>query len=85
MTIDFLKVADSLQEELQEFYGVLRGGGDEKERQAAIERLRAAVNQVERLASDPPEAGKSLAVEQRWGYMRVLSHVGTATRELKSV
>ena len=38
MTIDFPKVADFLQEELQEFYRVLRGGGD-KERQTAIERL----------------------------------------------
>lgn len=85
MTIDFLKMADSLQEELQEFYRILRGGGNEKERRAAIQRLRAAVNQVEPLASDPAEAGKSLAMEQRWGYMRVLSHLGTATRELKSV
>jgi hypothetical protein len=85
MTVDFLKMADFLQEERQEFYQVLRRGGDERKRQVAIERLRRVINQVEPVARDPGEAWKSLAMEQRWGYMRGLSHLGTAMHELKSV
>jgi hypothetical protein len=84
MTIDFLKAADFLQEELQEFYRILRRGGNERERRVAIERLRTAVDRVKPLANDPRESWKSLAMEQRWGYMRVLSHLGTATHELES-
>jgi hypothetical protein len=85
MTIDFLKMADSFQEELQAFYQVLRRGSDESKRQVAIERLRRIINQVEPLAHDHGEAWKRLAMEQRWGYMRVVSHLGTARYELKSV
>jgi len=55
MTIDFLKTADFLQEEPQEFYQVLRRGGDERKRQVAIERLRRVIKQVEPLARDPGE------------------------------
>ena len=78
MTTDFLKMSDSFQEELQEFYQVLRCGGDKRKRQMATERLRRVINQVEPLARGAGEAGKSLAMEQQWGYMSVLAHLGTA-------
>jgi NTP pyrophosphatase (non-canonical NTP hydrolase) len=77
MTVDFLKTVDFLQEELQEFYQVLRRSGDKRKRQMATERLRKVINQVEPLARGAGEAGKSLAMEQQWEYMRVVAHLGT--------
>lgn len=85
MDIDFLKTADFLQEELQAFYRVLRCGGKSEELHVAIMRLRAVIEQIEPLANDPGEAWKILGMEQRWGYMRLLSHLGTASHELKTV
>lgn len=85
MTVDFLKTADFFQEELQAFYWVRRHGGDESELQTAIERLRAAVDQVEPHVNDLGEQWRNLILEQRWGYLRLVSHVGTATHELKLV
>jgi hypothetical protein len=77
------KAADFLQEELQAFYATLRRGGDEVALRAAIERLQTAINQVDPLANDPGEGWKDLTNDQRWGYVRVMSHLGTATHELK--
>ncbi len=85
MAIDFLQTADFLQQELQAFYKVLRRGGDGLELQKAVERLRSAVDQVEPLADDPGEGWNELPMGQRWGYLRMLSHLGTATHELKRV
>jgi hypothetical protein len=85
MAIDFLRTADFLWEELQAFYTVLRRGGDERELQTVVERLRSAVDHVEPLAEDPGEGWNELPKGQRWGYLRLLSHLGTATHELKRV
>lgn len=85
MDIDFLKAADVLQEELRAFYRILQCGGNAEERQLATERLRAAVDRTEPLATDPGDSWQSLALDQQWGYLRVLSYLGTATHELKSV
>lgn len=84
MDIDFLKTADFLQEELLAFYRVLRCERKSEELRAAIMRLQAVIEQVEPLANDPGEAWKTLGMEQRWGYMRLLSHLGTASHELKA-
>ena len=78
MTINFLKAADFLQGELQEFYRVLRRGNDNQAIRTAAERLRAAMNEIEPIAQDPGDAWKDLPSDQRWGYLRVLSHLGTA-------
>ena len=83
MTIDFLSAADYLQAELQAFFRVLRRTQDVATIRAAKERLQVAVNQVEPLSEDPGEAWQDLALPQRWGYLRVLSHLGTATHELR--
>ncbi|MCS6925073.1 MAG: hypothetical protein NZ578_04135 [Candidatus Binatia bacterium] len=85
MSIDFLKTADFLQAELQAFYRGVRCGKDEAERRAAIARLRAVVAHLQSIIGDPHAAWQGCSVEQRWGYLRVLSHLGTATHELKSV
>lgn len=83
MAIDFLRTADYLQDELQKFFRVIRHTKDTAAIKAAIERLQSVVNKVEPLSEDPGEAWKNLAVNQRWGYLRVLSHLGTATHELQ--
>jgi hypothetical protein len=83
VTRDFLKTADFLQEELQTFYRVWRCGKDEGERRAALERLRMVVRHIESAMGDTRTAWQHCAVEQRWGYLRVLSPLGTATHELK--
>lgn len=83
MTIDFLRTADYLQGELQAFFRVIRHTKDAAAIHAAVERLQAAVNRVEPISEDPGEAWKELALNQRWGYLRVLSHLGTATHELR--
>lgn len=83
VSIDFLKTADLLQAELQRFYRGVRCGNEE-ERRAAIARLRAVVAHLQSAMGDLPTAWQSCPVEQRWGYLRMLSHLGTATHELKS-
>ncbi|MEW6296299.1 MAG: hypothetical protein AB1671_00975 [Thermodesulfobacteriota bacterium] len=83
VSVDFLKTADFLQEELQIFYRGLRCGRDERERQAAIARLRAVVTHIESMIGDPSTAWQHCSADQRWGYLRTLSHLGTATHELK--
>ena len=75
MTVDFLKTADFLQEELQAFFRVLRLGSDVEAIRSAAERLRKTVDEIEPLAKDPGEAWKDLAPDQRWAYLRVLSHL----------
>ena len=75
MTVNFLKTADFLQEELQAFFRVLRLGSDVEAIRSAAERLRKTVDEIEPLAKDPGEAWKDLAPDQRWAYLRVLSHL----------
>jgi hypothetical protein len=62
---------------------VRRSKGDEALIQAAAERLRAIVLHVEPFGDDPGEAWESLSIEQRWGYVRVASFLGTAVHELR--
>jgi hypothetical protein len=84
-TINFLTTADFLQEELQTFFRVLRRGNDAEAIRTAMERLRSVIEATEPLAEDPGDAWKDLAPDQRWGYLRVLSHLGTADHEIKGV
>jgi uncharacterized tellurite resistance protein B-like protein len=83
MTVNFLKTADFLQEELQAFFRVLRLGSDVEAIRSAAERLRRTVDEIEPLAKDPGDAWKDLAPDQRWAYLRMLSHLGTADHEIK--
>ena len=84
MAIDFLQIADSLQDELQQFFRIVRQTADAAVRQAAAERLWAAVNRVEAFSYAPEEEQwKALSESQRWGYLRLESYMGTALRELR--
>ena len=57
--------------------------GDGTTRQAAAEQLQAIVDKLEAFADDPGEQWRTLSDIQRWGYLRLLSHLGTATHELQ--
>ena len=83
MDIDFLQPAGFLNGELKQFHRRLRHGGSLMAKQFALAQLREAVRQVEPLAEDPGEQWDSLPIEQRWGYLQLVSHVGTATHEIK--
>jgi hypothetical protein len=84
MQSEFTQVSDFLHRELQEFFcAVWRSKGDEALIQAAAERLRAVVHHVEPFGDDPGETWESLSIEQRWGYVRIASFLGTAVHELR--
>ncbi len=50
--------------------------------QMAQQRLQTVIAQLEPLGEDPGDAWKRLEVAQRWGYIRLVSFLGTATYEL---
>jgi hypothetical protein len=84
MPSEFIQASDLLHRELQEFFrAVRRSKGDEALIQAAAEHLRAVVHHVEPYGDDPGEAWEHLSIEQRWGYVRVASFLGTAAHELR--
>jgi hypothetical protein len=80
----FVQTSAFLHRELQEFFrAVRRSTGEETLMRQAAERLRAAVHHAEPFGEDPGEAWKCLSMEQRWGYVRVVSFLGTAVQELR--
>jgi hypothetical protein len=84
MTIDFLQLADCLQDELRQFCRVARQTTDPAARQTAAARLQAAVDKVESFSYAPgEEQWRTLCESQRWGYLRLESYVGTAVHELR--
>ncbi len=84
MAIDFLQVADFLQDELAQFFHVVRRIEDVTTQQAAAARLQAALDRVAAFADDPGEPQwRATSEPQRWGYLRLVSHVGTAMHELR--
>ncbi len=71
MGIDFLRIADFLQDELQWFFRVVRQTADTAARRAAAARLQAVVNKVAAFSYAPGEEQWSATCEpQRWGYLR---------------
>lgn len=84
LNIDYLKAAARLHGELQAFHEMLqRLPCHHIARQTAQRRLQQVVAQLEPLGEDPGEAWESLSIEQRWGYLRLASFLGTATYELR--
>jgi hypothetical protein len=84
MRSEFIQASDFLQRELQEFFRALRRNkGNKALMQAAGERLRTVVYCMEAFGDDPGEEWESLSIEQRWGYLRLASLLGTAVYELK--
>jgi hypothetical protein len=80
--VNFLTLADTLREALDAFYRALWHDTQGTELHGAVARLRALLQQAEPLVSHP-EDRYQLVLEQRWGYLLVLSHVEAARRELQ--
>jgi hypothetical protein len=84
MSSDFVPTAELLQREVHEFFrAVRRSHGDAALLQVAARCLRAVVHDAEPYGEDPGEAWEHLAIEQRWGDLRVASLLGTAVHELR--
>lgn len=83
MAVDFLHEANAFKRELQEFYRMLRRGGTAMAKKIAVARLRQALVKVEPLAEDPGPHWERLSTRQRWAYLQLVSHVGTAMHELR--
>jgi hypothetical protein len=83
MDADYVRSAVSLYRALQDFCELLQR---EKQNEPALEterrRLQTIVTQMESLGKDPGEAWQSLTITQRWGYLRLISCLGTATHLL---
>ena len=81
MPIDLLKDVDFLKNELMEFYRVVRQGN---EATAAVARLQAALHHVQGNVGDPTHLTEQ-ALPQRWGYVQLISLIGTVKEELKGL
>ena len=82
MAVNFIEKAAFLKGELEAFYHKVKPYTGETVQHQAIARLRTAVSKIETFAEDPGSLWKQLSVEQRWGYLRLASHIGLATYEL---
>lgn len=80
MSVNLLHTVDFLRDELQAYFHIIRKGGEDGA--AAAERLRTALRRVEPLL--PPEETDrvGLTLEQRWGYVQLVSLIDTARHEL---
>jgi hypothetical protein len=81
MPTDLLKDVDFLKSELMEFYRVVRHGD---ETTTAIARLQAALYRVEGSVGDPALQIEQ-TIPQRWGYVQLVSLIGTVKEELKGL
>ena len=81
MATDLLKDVDFLKNELKDFYTVIRRGGDPT---TAVAQLRAALSCVEGSIGDPAQLTDQ-ALPQRWGYVQLVSLIGTVKEELKGL
>lgn len=75
------KDVDFIKNELLKFYRVIRGGN---EATAAVTRLRAALHRVEGSVDDSAQ-GTEQALPQRWGYVQLVSLIGTVKEERKGL
>jgi len=71
-----------LREELQEFTRALRHRRDHASLQAAVDRLRAALQTAEAAVRDPRHRYQ-LPVEEQWGWVSAFAFVQEAKQELK--
>jgi len=84
VSVDYIQAAKRLHEELLAFNETLQHTPhDHTMLQRARRQLETVVAQMELLGEDPGEAWESLSVDQRWGYLRVASLLGTAAHELR--
>ena len=78
----FQQLAVWLREELQEFTRALRHRRDQASLQAAVDRLRAALQTAEAAVREPRHRYQ-LPVEEQWGWVSVFAFVQEAKAELK--
>ena len=84
MTIEYVRLADFLREELHRFLSVVRQTEHGLTSQVAAEQLWAAVCRVEQFSYAPgEEQWKALSEAERWGYLRLESYMGSALYELR--
>ena len=84
MDADYVRSAKLLYEALEDFCELLeREKQNESTLETARRRLQTVVTQMEPLGKDPGEAWQSLLIAQRWGYLRLVSYLGTATHLLR--
>ncbi|NOT57641.1 MAG: hypothetical protein HOP18_23800 [Deltaproteobacteria bacterium] len=81
MAQGLLHEVDHLRDELQEFYHVLRRG--EGDVAGAVARLRAAISRAEPMIVVPPDQVVTMALEQRWGYLQLVSLLQSARVEVE--
>src|SRR5215208_3071381 len=84
LAIDYVQAAEFLHRVLQDVSAILlrepqNAGGLVTARQC----LQTVVAQMEPLGEDPGKAWPSLAMKQRWGYLRLVSCLGTAMHLLR--
>ena len=78
----FQQLAVWLREEVQEFTRTLRHRRDHAELQAAVDRLRAALQTAETAVREPRQRYQ-LSVDEQWGWVSVFAFVKEAQQELK--
>lgn len=83
--IDYIRQAELLKVELGAFSQSIRHTQDEAVHQQAAARLQQAVDTAEVWAEDPGPLWDRLSKAQRWGYLRLVSYLGIATHELKTL
>lgn len=80
MAANLLHTADFLRNELQAYFHMIRRGGEDGAKAAA--RLRTALRMVEPLLPPGSVDQVNLTLEQRWGYVQLISLIDTARHEL---
>ena len=84
MADEFVRTSAFLHQEVQTFFRALRHRkGDEDRIRTAGARLSAAVAFAEPFGEDPGEGWERLSREEQWGYLQVVSLLGTAVHELR--
>ena len=81
MVANLLHTADFLRDELQAYFHMIRRGGEEGVKAAA--RLRTALGKVEPLLPPGSVDQVNFTLEQRWGYVQLISLIDTARHELR--
>ena len=80
MAANLLYTADFLRDELQAYFHRIRQGGEDGAKAAA--RLRMVLQRVEPLLPPGSVDQVNFALEQRWGYVQLISLIDTARHEL---
>ena len=81
MATDLLQDVDFLKNELKDYYTVVSRGDNLT---TATVQLQAALSRVEGNVGDPAQLTEQV-LPQRWGYVQLVSLIGTVKEELKGL